>query len=228
MQNKLINKILTVAHTKGGVGKSTILNQIVIFLLSLGFKIRVADCDPNKVTTFISKRRARNTKLKNFTSTVISTPQELEIFCNTPFDGITVIDTAGVDCALTRKSIELGTITVVPVAPVTTEFIGFGTFKAVVSKLKVSNSRIKVVLNQVHTRAKDFQDFKTAAKSPFDFFDTALPRLTDFDNSLAQGTGVTELPKVKHPKTKELQERTSSFRIKSLTKEIISLLELGA
>ncbi|MGK0255481.1 MAG: chromosome partitioning protein [Arcobacteraceae bacterium] len=222
------NKILTVAHTKGGVGKSTILNQVVIFLLSLGHKIRVADCDPNKVTTFISKRRSRNSKLKNFDSTVISSLQELESFCAIPYDGITIIDTAGVDCILTRKAIELGTVTVVPVAPVTTELIGFGTFKAIVSKLNVKNSSIKVVLNQVHVRAKDFAFFKDAAKSPFDYFDTALPRLSDFDNSLASGNGVTELPKIKDPKTKELKEKTSSLRIKSLTNEILISLKQGA
>jgi len=228
MKIEIINGILTIAHTKGGVGKSTILNQIAIYLLSLGYKIRVADCDPNKVTTFISKRRAKNTKLKNFTSTVISTPQELEKFCNTPFDGITVIDTAGVDCALTRKAIELGTITIVPVAPVTTEFIGFATFKAVTKKININPSKIKVVINQVHIRAKDFSYFKDGANSPFDYFDTALPRLADYDSPLLKGTGATELPQVKDAKTKELKERTSSLRIKSLTNEILTYLKQGA
>ena len=220
------NKILTIAHTKGGVGKSTILVNTVIALLSLGYKIRVADCDPNKVSTFISKRRAKNKKLKNYTATVISSVTQLDEFCSQPFDGITVIDTAGVDCALTRRAIEHGTLTVVPVAPVTTELIGFATFKAVINKIDVNTSSVKVVLNQVHSRAVDFEYFKGVASSPFDYFTTTIPRLKDFDTALASGLGVTEFKKIKDKQTTKYKEITSSVRVKALVNEIIEMMEV--
>lgn len=213
------NKTLTISHTKGGVGKSTICNQVVIYLLALGYKIRVADCDPNKVTTFISKRRAKNKKLRNFESTVITSAQQLETFCSTSFDGITVIDTAGVDCPLTRKAIELSTITVTPIAPSTTEFIGFATYKGVVNRLNVTASKVKMVINQAHPRCniyKDYSNFKNQLGCEFDFFKTNIIRVNDFDNTLAQGLGVVE---------EDLNSKASQ-RIISLTNEIRELLEV--
>ncbi len=213
------NKTLTIAHTKGGVGKSTILIQTVIYLLSLGFQVRVADCDPNKVTTFISKRRSKNQKLKNFTSAVITSVQQLDAFCSDSFDGITVIDTAGVDCALTRRAIALSTITITPIAPSTTEFIGFATYKNVISKLNTDKSKIKMIINQAHPRCninKDYSMFKKQLGCEFDFLNTNVIRVNDFDSTLALGLGVVESDK----------NSKASKRIISVANEIINLLEV--
>ncbi len=220
------NKILTIAHTKGGVGKSTILINIVIFLLALGYKIRVADCDPNKVSTFISKRRAKNKKLKNYEATPITAVAGLDHFCSVPFDGITVIDTAGVDCSLTRRAIEVGTLTITPIAPSTTEFIGFATYKKVISELGVNIDNIKMVINQANPRATKFNDFKKQLNSPMDFLETAIIRAKVIDDSLASGTGVCELPKILNRNSKKKEELKASVRFKSITNEIIKLLEV--
>ena len=96
------NRIITICHTKGGVGKTTILINLAIYFVNRGLSVRVADCDPNKVATFISKVRSRTKELKNFEVKSINTVQELESYGHTPFDGITLIDTAGVDNMLTR------------------------------------------------------------------------------------------------------------------------------
>jgi chromosome partitioning protein len=213
------NKILAVVHTKGGVGKSTILLQVIIFLLSRGFKIRVADCDPNKVTTFISKRRLKNKKLKSFDSTVITSVAALDAFCASDFDGITVIDTAGVDCALTRRAIELSSLTVTPIAPSTTEFIGFATYKNVVKQLGVNLNKIKMIINQAHPRCaiyKDYSLFKKQLDCPFDFLKTNIIRVSDFDNSLSCGFGVIEID----------SQSKASNRIQSVTNELLELLEV--
>ncbi|QDF28968.1 ParA family protein [Halarcobacter anaerophilus] len=213
------NIILTIAHTKGGVGKSTILVQIVIYLILKGFKVRVADCDPNKVTTFISRRRAKNKKLKGFDSTVISSVAALESFCSSDFDGITLIDTAGVDCALTRRAIELSNISVTPISPSTTEFIGFATFKRVVESIGVPTQKVKMIINQAHPRCKidkDYSSFKKQLGCEFDFLNTNIIRVSDFDNSLSSGLGVIEVDK----------ESKASKRIESLASELIELLEV--
>lgn len=213
------NKILTIAHTKGGVGKSTILVQVVIFLLSRGFNVRVADCDPNKVTTFISKRRLKNQKLKSFDSTVITSVAALEGFCASGFDGITVVDTAGVDCALTRRAIELSSLTVTPIAPSTTEFIGFATYKNVVKQLNINPNQIKMIINQSHPRCniyKDYSLFKKQLDCPFDFLKTNVIRVSDFDNSLSSGLGVVEVD----------SKSKASNRIQSVVNELIELLEV--
>ena len=214
------NKTLTVTHTKGGVGKSTILVNFAIFLCDLGFNVRVADCDPNRVTTMISKIRGKNQKLKNFTVTPVESIARLQQFCLIPFDGYTLIDTAGVDNALTRRAIELGDVCVVPVAPSITEVIGFRTFEAITKKLDVSASNIKVILNQTHPRATKFDDFKKQLGGEFEFFNSALPRLGDFVHSLSSGHGVVEM-KSKKDKT---QTCNAGVRFSSLAVEMMEVL----
>ena len=154
--------------------------------------VRVADCDPNKVATFISKVRAKNKELKNFEVKSINTVQELENYCNAPFDGITLIDTAGVDNALTREGIKLGELCIVPVAASITEVIGLKTFEAIVSSINIPKSKIKILLNQVHIKAEKFSSFEEQLKTEFEFLKSTLPQLNDFKKSLSSGRSVIE------------------------------------
>lgn len=213
------NKILTIPHTKGGVGKTTILVQTVIYLLSLGHKVRVADCDPNKVATVISLKRKQNKKLKHFDSTVISSVPQLVEFCSVAFDGITVIDTAGVDCPLTSKAIELCSLAVTPITPSTTEVIGFGSYQNRVKFLGVPVSKVKMLINKAHHRCKidkDYSSFKSQLGCEFDFLDTNIIASNDYDTSVSYGMSVVEYA----PASK------ASERIVKTTNEIIKLLEV--
>ena len=185
-------KTITICHTKGGVGKTTILINLAIFFANKGLNVRVADCDPNKVATFISKVRSKNKELKNFEVKSINTVQELENYCNTPFDGITLIDTAGVDNALTREGIKLGELCIVPVAASITEVIGLKTFEAIVSSINIPKSKIKILLNQVHIKAEKFSSFEEQLKTEFEFLKATLPQLNDFKKSLSSGRSVIE------------------------------------
>ena len=185
-------RIITICHTKGGVGKTTILINLAIFFANRGLSVRVADCDPNKVATFISKVRSRIKELKNFEVKSINTVQELESYCNTPFDGITLIDTAGVDNALTREGIKLGELCIVPVAASITEVIGLKTFEAIVSSINIPKSKIKILLNQVHIKAEKFSSFEEQLKTEFEFLKSTLPQLNDFKKSLSSGRSVIE------------------------------------
>ena len=186
------NRTITICHTKGGVGKTTILINLAIFFANRGLSVRVADCDPNKVATFISKVRAKNKELKNFEVKSINTVQELENYCNAPFDGITLIDTAGVDNALTREGIKLGELCIVPVAASITEVIGLKTFEAIVSSINIPKSKIKILLNQVHIKAEKFSSFEKQLKTEFEFLKSTLPQLNDFKKSLSSGRSVIE------------------------------------
>ena len=186
------NRTITICHTKGGVGKTTILINLAIFFANRGLSVRVADCDPNKVATFISKVRAKNKELKNFEVKSINTVQELENYCNAPFDGITLIDTAGVDNALTREGIKLGELCIVPVAASITEVIGLKTFEAIVSSINIPKSKIKILLNQGHIKAEKFSSFEEQLKTEFEFLKSTLPQLNDFKKSLSSGRSVIE------------------------------------
>ena len=186
------NRTITICHTKGGVGKTTILINLAIFFANKNLNVRVADCDPNKVATFISKVRSKNKELKNFSVTICDNTQKLENFVNTPFDGLTFIDTAGVDNELTRKGVELGELCIVPVAASITEVIGLKTFEAIVNSLNIDKSKIKILLNQVHIKAEKFSSFEEQLKTEFEFLKATLPQLNDFKKSLSSGRSVLE------------------------------------
>lgn len=186
------NRTITICHTKGGVGKTTILINLAIFFANKDLNVRVADCDPNKVATFISKVRSKNKELKNFSVTICDNTQKLENFINAPFDGITLIDTAGVDNALTREGIKLGELCIVPVAASITEVIGLKTFEAIVSSINIPKSKIKILLNQVHIKAEKFSSFEEQLKTEFEFLKSALPQLNDFKKTLSSGRSVIE------------------------------------
>ena len=211
-------KTITICHTKGGVGKTTILINLAIFFANRGLSVRVADCDPNKVATFISKVRAKNKELKNFEVKSINTVQELENYCNAPFDGITLIDTAGVDNALTREGIKLGELCIVPVAASITEVIGLKTFEAIVSSINIPKSKIKILLNQVHIKAEKFSSFEEQPKTEFEFLKSTLPQLNDFKKSLSSGRSVIE-----QYKKDELCSAGKRFEI--FAKEIEEIIE---
>lgn len=213
-------KIITIGHTKGGVGKSTILVNLAIFLSNNGYNVRVADCDPNKVSTFISKIRATNPNLKNFKVYSMESVHQLENFCNTPFDGISLIDTAGVDNPLTRQSIILSDLTIVPVGISITEVMGFRTFCAIVKSLEVKNDKIKVLINQASPRAKNFDSFKSQLGGDFECFSNILPRLGDFVHSFATGKGVIEI------KDKEQNICKAGVRFNDLAIEILEILNV--
>jgi chromosome partitioning protein len=214
------NKILTIAHTKGGVGKSTILINTVIDLQKRGHNVWVLDLDPNRVASAISSIRL-NKKLKTYDVTQITALHQLDNISKQEFDGIIVIDTAGVDNKLTRKAIELATLTIVPVAPSITEVVGFRTFEKVMKVINVDPKNIKVLINQRHPRATKFENFKYQLGKSFEYMDTTLPRLGDFVNSLASGHGVIEIKKKKD--NKEIICRAGK-EIETLTTEIIEKL----
>lgn len=212
-----MKKRVTICHTKGGVGKTTVLVNLAIYLANKNILVRVADCDPNKVATFISKIRARDKELKNFEVCTIDSVQKLENFVNTPFDGITLIDTAGVDTILTRKGIELGELCIVPVAASITEVIGLKTFEAIVEAMKEDKNKIKILLNQVHIRAAKFDSFEKQLATEFKFLKSTLPRLGDFVKSLSTGQSAIELQK-------DGEICTAGAKFEVFAKEVLELI----
>ena len=53
---KIFMKIITIANSKGGVGKSTILSNIISQLLEMNFKVAFIDYDKQKSLTEWGKK----------------------------------------------------------------------------------------------------------------------------------------------------------------------------
>lgn len=178
--------IIAVAHTKGGVGKSTIAWNMA-FYLNKKKKTKVLDLDFQQ-TLFVTNKIRKNKKLKSFDVETISSVDELlkKRECNG------VIDIGGFDSALNRKAIEIADAIVVPLSNSLTEVIGLKTFELILNELNKQN--VFVVLNNVHPLSKNFSDIEKVIKrnKNFTLLKQKIKQKKSFKSSIALGKSIFE------------------------------------
>jgi len=158
-ENKELRMILTIAHTKGGVGKSTLAWNIGHYFKNKGKKVIIIDLDFQQTLFFINHIRVES----GLDSIKVEQPQNIEkliyIFENYT-KHIIIVDIGGFDNDINRTAISWANKIVVPISNSVTEVLGFKTFEAILSE--VDNPFINVVLNNIHPLARNF-DFITQA-----------------------------------------------------------------
>lgn len=149
--------ILTVAHTKGGVGKSTLAWNLAASLLEDKRKVTIVDLDFQQTLYFI-KSINENSILE------VKQPQTadelIEIFENYKDDEYIIVDVGGFDNDINRIAISWADKVVVPISNSVTEVIGFKTFEAILEE--IDNPFIYVVLNNIHPLTKNFEEIAKA------------------------------------------------------------------
>ncbi|MFW3412158.1 AAA family ATPase [Aliarcobacter butzleri] len=141
--------IITVAFSKGGVGKSTLTWNLANALRSKNKKVKIVDLDFQQ-TCFFLNLLADN----RFEVLQPATVSELKsILKEKQDDEYIIIDTGGFDIDINRTAIENANKVLVPLSESPMDIIGFETFKAI---LKESKVHIDVVLNNIFHSQKDF------------------------------------------------------------------------
>jgi chromosome partitioning protein len=144
--------IITVAHSKGGTGKSTLAWNVAHSLKSDGKKVTIVDLDFQQTLFFINHIRV-STKLDSLDVVQPQSGDELiELFEN--YDGHLIVDVGGFDNDINRIAISWADKVVVPIANSVTDVLGFKTFEAILQEIE--NPFINVVLNNIHPLAKNF------------------------------------------------------------------------
>jgi len=144
--------IITVAHSKGGTGKSTLAWNLANSLKADGKKVTIVDLDFQQTLFFINHIRVE-TKLDSLDVVQPQSGDELiELFEN--YDGYLIVDVGGFDNDINRIAISWADKVVVPIANSVTEVLGFKTFEAILQEIQ--NPFINVVLNNIHPLAKNF------------------------------------------------------------------------
>jgi chromosome partitioning protein len=203
--------IITIAHSKGGVGKSTISWHLIFILLQLsGHKVRVVDLDFQQTIYFLNKiRQSKNRKGIENLYRPKSGGELLEIL-NDDFDGYTIIDSGGFDIDLNRLAMKHSDMVIVPILNEIMELIGFQTFKNIIGTINIKN--IYMLLNNVHANTKDFSEIQNAIKNvDAQVFDTIIRRNSDIKKPLKQGKHILE----------ELESNTQ-IELIALAKEIMA------
>lgn len=142
-------KIITVAHTKGGVGKSTLAWNLAHALYEAGEVVKIVDLDFQQTLYFINSL-SENQKLE------VLQPSNGSDLLDILEDnhGYLIVDLGGFDSDLNRLAMKKSHNIVVPVSSSVTEIIGFQTFKDILEDIDCKS--ISVVLNNIHPLQKEF------------------------------------------------------------------------
>ncbi|PCI28633.1 MAG: plasmid partitioning protein [SAR324 cluster bacterium] len=202
--------IITIAHSKGGVGKS-----LLSWHLAIAMKVPIVDLDFQKTLVYTNNIRKAN-KLKPLDIIHPKSQEEfIGLFDDWPEDKNIIIDVGGFDSNLNRMALYISDFIITPAVDRVTEIAGLSKFHQIVSelskKMKV-DINTNVLLNDVNPVAKDFSIMEELIDNyeHFNLMDTIVSHRADFYRTMEEGKGVTELESGKAKK-----------EIKKLIKEII-------
>ncbi|AXX89314.1 hypothetical protein CKA55_07365 [Arcobacter suis] len=182
-----MKKVITIAHTKGGVGKSTLAWNLAHSLHAAGEVVRIVDLDFQQTLFFINAIAEMN----NEATIEVLQPQTgselLEIIEEN--HGYLIIDVGGFDSDINRIALSRADKILVPISPSITEVIGFKTFEAIIEDINATS--INMVLNNIHPLQKDFTEIeKVVNKSGAKLLKTIIRSRKTYKDVLALGKSV--------------------------------------
>ena len=212
--------IITLAHQKGGTGKSTLAWNLAVEMRKkynrYGYKNFIfVDLDNQESVTMTNRLRMQYgqdpLEIIRFTD---DERVKLEEFINSiEDDTLVIIDSGGYDADLNRLAIIASDFVITPVSSDYMEIFGLQKFKSILEELSTIKQEtvvVNVVLNKIDPKLKDFTDivdFINDIKN-FKLLDTVLRFRSDYKHSIGYGFSVKELDK----KSKSSEEITSLIK----------------
>lgn len=186
--------IISIAHQKGGVGKSTLAFNLAHYLSK--YKPALVDLDFQNTITYANTIRA-NSKPK-FNVKSINSDEELKnIVKSSNARNLIIIDTGGFDSSLNRLSIIAADLIITPVSDQPFELLGLKKFESILqelSKIKESNVNAKVLLNNISPATKKLEELhEFINNSPnFEVMQSIIRQRADIVHSSSKGLAVEE------------------------------------
>jgi len=209
--------ILTVAHDKGGTGKSkTCLNLAATLKPDI-----IVDLDPRNDFTIMNNLRSEK---KRFNVARCNSAKELVAILKQSDQGKTIlVDCGGFDSELTSIAISAGDIVITPCNGTITERVGLKSFSKILTRQSKKAGRdIKgyVLLNRTEPNKKNFSaidEFIEAAPN-LSRLKTIIPRRNVIPESAESGLSVIEVT------GNAATLKKAKIEFKALTKELKELL----
>jgi len=154
-------KVISFAHQKGGVGKSTLCFNAAAYLKTKG-RTRIADLDVQETATNLNLLRDIN-KLEIFDVEKATTNEELiALFQKAEKEDIDYlcVDCGGFDADINRVAISYSDIIITPVSTRPIEIFGLGKFIQILQEIEEDSKKCitaTVVINNIHPSLKDIQ-----------------------------------------------------------------------
>jgi chromosome partitioning protein len=186
-----MKKVITIGHTKGGVGKSTVTWSMAIYLsLYAKREVTVIDLDFQQTIFALNNIRVNDAKLDGL-SVIQPSSAEALIDAIDSIDGIIIIDVGGFDNDITRMAIDYCDTLIVPISDSMTEAVGLNTFKAIIDEID-TQADIKALLNNVHPSRKNFDDIIEAIK-PIETLNSIIKNRVSHKDAMKDGKCAVEI-----------------------------------
>ena len=198
---------MTLAHQKGGTGKSTLAWNLAVEMSKkykkYGYeKFIFVDLDNQESVTMTNRLRMQyEQKPLNIVRFTDDERAKLEEFINSiEDDTLVLIDSGGYDADLNRLAIIASDFVVTPVSSDYMEIFGLQKFKTILeelSEIKGEIVKVNVLLNKIDPKLKDFSDISDFINdiAHFKLFDSVIRFRSDFKHSIGYGFSVKELDK---------------------------------
>lgn len=199
--------IITLAHQKGGTGKSTLAWNLAVEMTKkykrYGYeKFLFVDLDNQESVTMTNRLRMQYEQIPleiiRFTDDERS---KLEKFMNSIDDNtLVIIDSGGYDADLNRLAIIASDFVITPVSSDYMEIFGLQKFKTILEELsliKKETVKVHVLLNKIDPKLKDFSDIVDFVNEieHFNLMNTVIRFRSDYKHSIGYGFSVRELDK---------------------------------
>ena len=194
--------IITIAHSKGGVGKS-----LLAWHLSIAMNVPIVDLDFQRTLVYVDQLR----QLGGLPGREIIHPQSteefMELFNAWDASRDVIIDVGGFDSDLNRMAIFLSDVIITPAVDRATEIAGLHKFHDVMKEISLSTEteiKANILLNDVSPAARDFSLMEgMIAQFPhFELMKSVVSHRADFYKTMNEGKGISEL----NSSTKALEE----------------------
>lgn len=190
-----MKEAITIGHSKGGVGKSTVsFNLAHALKKTTDEKVTIIDLDFQQTLFFISQLNPNGgieVLQPQSASELIELLEELH--------GYIIIDLGGFDSDINRIAIKYSDKLIVPIAMSITDVLGFQTFKAILDEINTKAS-INILLNNIHPLTKDLEEIRGFVKGQlqdFKVLDTVIRTRAIYKTSLAVGKSVLDFADTK-------------------------------
>jgi len=183
--------IITVAHQKGGVGKSTVATNLAVEM-----KFPVIDLDSQHSCYLFSLLREKEHS-KELSVYTPETVDELEKVLRELDGQDLIVDSGGYDNDLNRYALLVSDLVITPVAPSQIEVFGLLKFAEIVKEaLKINpNLSVFVLINNADPRSsrenRELEKFIESEEN-FNLFKSKLYRRADYRRAYSEGLSVCE------------------------------------
>lgn len=200
--------IVTVAHTKGGVGKSTLAFSLAI---ARGGKVWLIDADRQATCKMAMTIRNQAGRLPFIQCDNLPDGNVLHTQLRArrgQFDDV-VIDAGGRDSSALRAALLLSDLVLIPFAPRSLDVWALGDMSAIIKEARKVNPglRAAAVLSCADPSGKDNQDAVDALSDypELIYMDAPIVRRKSFANAMGMGLSVAELTPKDAKATQELK-----------------------